>query len=313
MRLTPRSSLLVLAAVAAIGAACFVERPTAASHEHGGTPLAAWVNDPSRVDTGGGRLPDLIVDAKATTNSWRVKDEFLAASLCSVEEGNITPGMHRVLRFSVTTPNVGDADVFVGSPVRHMDPNGDGDYADQDGMFEFSSCHDHYHFQHYATYKLTSVSTGQEWRASKRGFCMLDTDPYNTKNGDGNRNYLSCGTRTLDGFQGISAGWADSYVWQLAGQYFVLDGGGDGQAAVPPGDYFIEVHVNPPYEPDASGACPFVKDAVTGKCHQFAEKSYANNIGRARISIPTHPGRDGYGPLKGSKDPTAADEMAKGS
>ena len=309
MRFTPRIALPALAALA-LAAACMTERTT--SHEHGGTPRQAWVNDPTRIDTGGGRLPDLIVDASKTTNSWRVKDEYLAANLCSREEGNVTPGTHRVLRFTVTTPNIGDADVFVGSPLRHMDPNGDGDFADQDGMFEFSTCHDHYHFQHYATYRLISVATGQEWRASKRGFCMLDTDPYNTQEGDGNRLYLSCGTRSIDGFQGISKGWSDSYVWQLAGQYFVLDGGGDGQDVVPPGEYWIEIHVNPPYAPDRKGNCPLVK-GTDGLCHQFAEKSYSNNIGRARISIPTHPGRDGYGPLKGTKDPTAEDEMSKGT
>ena len=310
-----RSFLLAALVTSLVVAGCIVadQRPTA-PHEHGAV-RGAQLNDPASVDTGGGRLPDLIVQASATQNSWRVKDEFLSASLCSVEEGNVTPGNHRVLRFTVTTPNVGDADVFVGSPVRHMDPNGDGDFSDQDGMFEFSTCHDHYHFQHYATYRLISQETGKVWRSSKRGFCMLDTDPYNagTQTHVGTRNYLSCGTRSIDGFQGISHGWADSYVWQLAGQYFVLDGGGDGQDPVPPGIYTLEVHVNPPYAPSKKGGCPFATDPATGMCHQFAEKSYSNNIGTATFVIPAHLGRDGYGPLKGTKDPTAEDEMAKGN
>ena len=140
---------------------------------------------------------------------------------------------------------------------------------------------------------------------------MLDTDPANTNTGDGNRNYLSCGTKDIDGFQGISHGWADSYVWQLAGQYFVLDGG-DGQDPVPPGIYTIEIHVNPPYAPAKKGGCPFATDA-NGMCHQFAEKNYDNNVGTATIVIPSHPGRDGYGPLKGQKDPTPEDELKKGA
>jgi hypothetical protein len=307
-----KKGLTITLAAAIVVAACVaVEKPTGV-HQHpaDGSARFTHINDPSRVDTGGGRLPDLIVDAKATQNSWRVKSEFLTGVLCSVEEGNVTPGERRLIRFTVSTPNVGDADVFVGSPKKHMDPNGDGNTADQDGMFEFASCHDHYHFKHYATYRLIAANTGQEWRAAKRGFCMLDTDPYNNNTGDGNRNYLSCGTTKVDGFQGISRGWADSYVWQLAGQYFVLDGG-DGQALVPPGAYYIEIHVNPPYAPDAAGNCPIVKDPKTGQCHQFAEKDYANNVGRALISIPDHLGRDGYGPLKNSADPTAEDEMRK--
>ena len=307
-----RTSVVMTAAAVAIVAACVaVEKPTAASHDHA-VPATQFthVNDPSRVDTGGGRLPDLIVDAKATQNSWRVKEEFLDGTLCSVEEGNVTPGTRRIIRFTVSTPNQGEADVFVGSPLKHMDPNGDGDFSDQDGMFEFASCHNHFHFKHYATYRLIDATTGKEWRAAKRGFCMLDTDPANTNSGDGNRNYLNCGTKTVDGFQGISHGWADSYVWQLAGQYFVLDGG-DGQDPVPPGTYYIEVHVNPPYAPDKKGNCPLAKDVVRNECHQFAESNYDNNVGRALISIPDHLGRDGYGPLKGTADPTAADEMRK--
>ena len=69
---------------------------------------------------------------------------------------------------------------------------------------------------------------------------------------------------TCDGFQGISSGWADTYVFKLGGQYFVLDGG-DGQPVVPPGVYTIEIHVNPPYAPDINGNCPRVKDPATGK------------------------------------------------
>ena len=123
---------------------------------------------------------------------------------------------------------------------------------------------------------------------------------------------LSCGTKTRPGYQGISAGWADTYTFTLAGQYFVLDGG-DHQPVVPPGNYIIEVHVNPPYAPDKKGNCPMVKDAATGQCHQFAESNYANNVGRVLISIPDHPGRDGVGPLKGDKTRiTAENESHKG-
>ena len=253
-------------------------------------------------------LPDLIVDSKTTEQHWGVRVEDLPANFCSVEEGNVTPGTHTLLRFTVTTPNIGQGDVFVGSPLAHMDPNGDGNFSDADGLFEFASCHAHFHFQHYATYRLLDAN-GTEWKAAKRGFCMLDTDPYNVNNGDGTWTYRSCGSVTRDGFQGISSGWADTYIWKLGGQYFVLDGG-DGQPVVPPGVYTIEVHVNPPYAPDGAGNCPRVKDAATGLCHQFAETNYANNVGRATVIIPDHPGRTGYGPLKKSfSDLDASDEI----
>lgn len=259
------------------------------------------------VDTVG--LPDLIVDSKATQQNWLVRVEDLPANFCSVQEGGVTPGTHTVLRFTVTTPNIGDADVFIGSPLKHMDPNGDGNFSDQDGLFEFATCHGHFHFQHYATYRLIDAN-GKEWKAAKRGFCMLDTDPFNVNTGDGTWNYRNCGNLTIDGFQGISHGWADTYVFKLGGQYFVLDGG-DGQPVVPPGNYRIQVEVNPGYAPDRRGNCPRVKDPITGLCHQFAESNYANNVGSAPLTIPDHPGRSGYGPLKNSGDISASDEIEK--
>jgi hypothetical protein len=292
------SALLVLAA-----AACATpDHPTAPRAPAG--PLAS-----SGVPDTTSGLPDLIVDSKATQNNWLVRVEDLPANFCSVQEGGVTPGTHTIIRFTVTTPNIGKGDVFVGSPLKHMDPNGDGNFSDSDGLFEFATCHQHFHFQHYATYRLID-SQGREWKAAKRGFCMLDTDPYNINNGDGTWTYRSCGNLTVDGFQGVSSGWADTYVFKLGGQYFVLDGG-DGQPVVPPGVYTIEVHVNPPYAPDKLGNCPLVKDPATGLCHNFAETNYANNIGRVTIQIPDHPGRSGYGTLKDNTKITADDEIEK--
>lgn len=246
-------------------------------------------------------LPDLIVDSKATQNNWVTRVEDFPANFCSVIEGGVNPGTHKVIRFTVTTPNVGNADVFIGNPREHIAAN--------DGLFEFASCHAHYHFQHYAEYKLIDPATGTVWKAAKRGFCMLDTDPYNVGTGDGTWNYRNCGSTDHDGFQGISDGWADTYVFTLGGQFFVLDGG-DGQPVVPPGTYLIRVEVNPAYSPDKHGNCPRVKDQATGLCHQFAESNYANNIGEATVIITDHPGRSGYGPLKNSPNNlTKAEEI----
>jgi hypothetical protein len=255
-----------------------------------------------------GALPDLIVDTKATQNNWLVRVEDLPAEFCSVQEGEVTAGVRTLLRFTVTTPNIGEGDVFVGSPKAHMDPNGDGSFSDSDGMFEFASCHAHFHFKNYATYRLLDAA-GKEWKAAKRGFCMLDTDPYNVKNGDGTWTYRNCGSVARDGFQGISAGWADTYVFKLGGQFFVLDGG-DKQDPVPPGAYWIEVHVNPPYPQGSGGVCGDID--ANGMCHNFKESNYANNVGRIAITIPEHPGRSGYGPLKNDNSKIkASDEIER--
>lgn len=240
--------------------------------------------------------PDLIVRQDKLAQQWVVRDEKLPASFCSVQEGGVTPGTHRLLRFTVMTPNIGDADLYVGDPADHV----------ADGLFEFASCHQHYHFKHYATYQLIDPATGKTWRAAKRGFCMLDTDPNPSwLGGEAPRGWLfrSCGSYTSTGNQGISHGWTDTYRFFLGGQYFVLDGG-DGQEPVPPGTYIIRVTVNPAYtvakkEAQAGAVCR-VLDPLTGLCHQFEESDYTNNTSEVAIAIPAHPGREGVGPMAGT-------------
>jgi hypothetical protein len=259
--------------------------------------VSVVAQNPREVDLDG--LPDLIVRQDMLASQWVVRSENLPADFCSVVEGGITPGVRRLLRFSVFTPNVGDADIYIGDPQTHVDAN--------DGLYEFASCHAHYHFQHYAEYRLIEPRTGKVWRAAKRGFCMLDTDPNPTwLGGEAPREWLfrSCGSTESPGNQGISHGWTDTYRFWLGGQYFVLDGG-DGQEPVPPGQYVIEVDVNPAYTVK-KGGCPRFTDPLTGKCHQLEESNYANNVARVSINIPSHVGRDGVGPMAGT--PIAAEE-----
>ncbi len=237
-------------------------------------------------------LPDLQL-SDSLGQQWVVRDEHLAANFCSVIEGGIEPGVRRLVRFTVTINNIGNADIFIG------DPNNP-EYTD---LFEFAECHHHYHFKNYAVYELIDPRTGYKWRAAKRGFCMLDTDPVPAADGSEPPRppqFHNCGAIGIAGYQGISHGWADTYRFFLGGQFFVLDGG-DGQAPVPPGDYLVRVTANPPFSPDKRGNCPRAKDPLTGLCHNFAESDYTNNISEALITIPAHPGRDGVGPLKNEK------------
>jgi hypothetical protein len=236
--------------------------------------------------------PDLIVRGDILAQQWVVRDERIG-HVCSAEEGNVTPGVRRIVRFTVMTPNIGSADVYIGDPNVHV--------AADDGLFEFASCHNHYHFRHYATYELIGAN-GFVWKAAKRGFCMLDTDPnpayYGQAPGPGK--YRSCGGVGIPGNQGITAGWADTYRFTLAGQYFVLDGG-DGQPVVPPGNYRIRITVNPAFTAKKSEACPNVD--TNGQCHQLPESDYTNNVVEVPIYIPAHVGREGAGPLAGNNEP----------
>lgn len=89
-------------------------------------------------------LPDLIVRQDTLGQQWVVREENLSANFCSVIEGNVTPGLRTIVRFTVMTANVGTADLVVGDPNDRVN----------DGLFEFASCHNHFHFKNYATYEL---------------------------------------------------------------------------------------------------------------------------------------------------------------
>ena len=233
--------------------------------------------------------PDLIVNQQILQNHWIVRDEDFPATLCSVVEGGIAPGTHRVLRFTVNTPNIDAGDLVLGDPNAHI--------AAQDGLYEFATCHRHFHFRHYTIDQLISASTGQVWRVAKRGFCMIDVKPAGGLGvvPPGQPRFRTCGRIGVPGNQGISASWADEYIWFLGGQYFVLDGG-DGQDPVPPGEYIIRVTVNPGFVPQPGEPCRNADPLHPGVCHQLPESNYENNVAESHITIPDHPGRSGFGP-----------------
>lgn len=254
---------------------------------------AASTPTPSRAG-----LPDLIVDQATLRSHWVTRFESFPASFCSVVEGDVTPGDHMVLRFTVGTPNIGDADLFLGDPNQHVAAN--------DGLYEFAICHQHYHFRHYALYQLIDPNSGFVWRAAKRGFCMIDIEKFGAYPGPNNnpRNYANCGAVGIPGNQGISKGWSDVYDWRLGGQFFVLDGG-DGQPEVPPGDYILRITVNPGFVPAGGELCRNADPLHPGVCHQLPESNYENNVSEVIVTVPDHKGRQSVGPLKNEPNLTS--------
>ncbi|MBI4409367.1 MAG: hypothetical protein HY561_06635 [Gemmatimonadetes bacterium] len=247
--------------------------------------------------------PDLIVDRLELAASWVIYEETFSSTSCSAIEGGFEGGTHRVLRFTVKTPNIGDADVFIGDPNSHIDPNGDGDTSDSDGLFELAPCHNHFHFRNYATYEIFPVlangSLGKAIQARKRGFCMIDVDPFKSDIPPESFVYASCGRPGIPGFQGISTGWSDEYFKFLSGQFFLLT---DPVEPILPGDYVIRITVNPPFKPRRAEVCP-AKDP-NGLCHMFAESDYANNAAEVQVTVPDRVGRTGFGPGGGSPPPS---------
>lgn len=287
-----RAMLAILVSLA-VGACEPADRNTVA--EPAG-PLFAFTQDLDGT-------PDLIVNQHRLAVSWVVYEEFLPASFCSVQEAGIQEGTYRTLRFTVMTPNIGDADVNIGDPLAHVDPNGDGDFSDGDGLYEFASCHNHFHFRNYATYEILPVradgSLGKAIQAKKRGFCMIDVDPLKSdETPPQSWVYRSCGTKTRHGNQGISTGWADTYFKWLAGQYFLLN---DPNEPISPGEYVIRITVNPPFKAKGGEPCPATDP--NGFCHMFLESNYANNVAETRVTVPDRVGKTGFGPGSGETPP----------
>jgi hypothetical protein len=183
-------------------------------------------------------LPDLTVDVARMAGSVDVQDVWIPEGDCAIAEACVGgPGMRRLMRFATTTPNVGTADLFYGDPSR-----GDG--------FAYSECHGHHHFESYAAFELlgfdgTTVASGR-----KQAFCLMDTEPW-TDDATGIPRY-DCG------YQGISAGWADTYEAYYDCQWIDV-------TEVPAGDYVLRVSLNTE--------------------RRFPERSYDDNVAEVAVTL----------------------------
>ena len=240
-----RRGAFVAALIAVVG---LLPGTTGAAVVEGGTPPGSQVpcSDPRG-------CPDLSVDPATMAPSVHTKT--FKAQDCQVQEGTTQAGVRKILRFTYTTPNLGDGDLIVGRPEDHPE------------WFEWGECHRHYHFKEYADYRLWMPDQWAEYKAfreanpdmlaadvlaanpqwqpvkgEKRGFCVIDIWPYLEKPGP--PKYLLCD------FQGISLGWADEYYDDLDSQFIDVTG-------VPSGDYVLEAEVNAE--------------------HVFTETNYRNN------------------------------------
>jgi Lysyl oxidase len=223
--------------------------------------------------------PDLIMNEQKLNNAKLVTQTFTPDD-CVVQEGQVgAVGTRRLLTFPYSTPNLGPGALIIGDPY---DPA-------INPLFEWGACHGHWHFKHYAAYRLwkpADFTKFQQLRAknpdmltkdiiannglnpilgTKRGFCVVDYARAPKEDFTGTRDprtYLDCGA-TINGVvyhgnQGIGVGWADTYVRQLPGQWIDVTG-------VPDGNYILDVETNPD--------------------HIFQEGNYNNNEASKRVKV----------------------------
>lgn len=170
----------------------------------------------SRCENGSCPLPDLAIDEGLLATSAKIVRQTFSDSSCSLMEGCLgAAGERKLLKFDLGTPNLGDGDLFLGAPIGS-------------DLFEYSECHNHYHFKGYAQYTLLDENDQPVGTGEKQAFCLLDAEKWDP--GAGSEQY-HCG------FQGISKGWADIYTSNLPCQWIdVTD--------VPAGSYTLVAQVN---------------------------------------------------------------------
>lgn len=165
--------------------------------------------------------PDLIVWPEAINP--RIVERNYDASDCEVIEGCALPGPRRYLIFNTETRNIGDADLVLGNPANNPD-------------FVYAPCHQHYHFNDFADYRLVNSAGQLVAMGLKAGFCLLDTRHWSGV-APFARKY------TCDN-QGIQRGWGDVYrafdrgTNLLSCQWVDITG-------LEAGVYMLEIEVNP--------------------------------------------------------------------
>jgi hypothetical protein len=185
-------------------------------------------------------LPDLFIEENQLLSSMNVEQDDFEADDCEIVEGCVpVPGRRRLLRFDTMTPNTGDGDLFMGPPQYRPD------------LFTFSPCHNHYHFNGYASYELVDSLGNVVAPGHKQAFCLLDFVPWDPQLDFGDAKY-TCEQ------QGISQGFADIYDSYLDCQYVDI-------TDVAPGDYVLRVTLNVD--------------------HVVAELDYTNNVAEVPVTL----------------------------
>ena len=136
-----------------------------------------------------------------------------------VQDGCVTPGTHRIMRFDFLSYNAGTSDLVIGSPAARPD------------LFVWSAGHGHYHLRDFNEFLLFNAQGGLATIGYKQAFCAIDIErigPQASPTGQ----FHDCNSD-----QGISAGWADVYNASLPCQYIVIDN-------VPDGDYTLQSTTN---------------------------------------------------------------------
>jgi hypothetical protein len=137
--------------------------------------------------------PDLEVLSDQLRTNW-IEYRYIPEDSCSIVEECVGgSGWRRLLLFNASIRNTGAESLLAGSTE-------DGSPELEHNLFEYSACHEHYHFRHYGDFSYGSIP------GDKRAFCVESTDRYFNNAGTPLVHEFSCDN------QGVAPGWGDTYI-----------------------------------------------------------------------------------------------------
>ena len=159
------------------------------------------------------------VNLVTRVRNFAISSQTFTANDHDVQDGCVTPGTHRIMRFDFLSYNAGNSDLVIGSPASRPD------------LFVWSAGHGHYHLRDFNEFLLFNANGTLATIGYKQAFCAIDIERIGP-NASANARFANCNTD-----QGISSGWADVYSSGLPCQYIVIDN-------VPNGDYTLQWTTN---------------------------------------------------------------------
>ncbi|HEU4918344.1 MAG TPA: lysyl oxidase family protein, partial [Candidatus Limnocylindrales bacterium] len=159
------------------------------------------------------------VNLVTRVRDFTIQNRSFASGDHDVQDGCVTPGAHKVLRFDFLSYNAGSSDMVIGSPASRPD------------LFVWSSGHGHYHLKDFNEFLLFTAGGSLATIGYKQAFCAIDIERI-SPTASATPRFGGCNSD-----QGISAGWADVYSAFLACQFVVIDG-------LPDGDYTLQSTTN---------------------------------------------------------------------
>src|SRR6478735_6556414 len=136
-------------------------------------------------------------------NVNRLTYRYITPSACSLAEQCVGgTGWRRLLQFNASEKNVGSEAVNIGDVNYYLDDSKNDNPNANHHVYEYSECHNHYHFNHFATFTYGDDPN----LGSKRAFCLESVARYaNHEQSPTWSAYGGCS------FQGITQGWGDQY------------------------------------------------------------------------------------------------------